>query len=48
MVPGNDNQFFDRGQSPPCSSKAECGGDLEQSSIDSEDDSLPVGARTKW
>ena len=41
MVLGNDNRFFDRGQSPPYSSKAECGGNLEQSSIDSEDDSLP-------
>ena len=47
MVLGNDNQFFDRGQSPPCSSKAECGGDLKHSSINSEDDSLSVGARTK-
>ena len=29
MVPGNDNRFFDRGQSPPCR-KVECAGDLEQ------------------
>ena len=47
MVQGNDNRFFDGRQSPPYNSKTKCGGDLEQSSIDSEDDSLQVGARTK-
>ena len=33
-------------QSLTCSSKTECGSDLEQSSIESEDDSLSIGART--
>ena len=33
-------------QSLTCSSKAECGSDLEQGSIESEDNSLFIGART--
>ena len=48
MVPGHDNWFCDRGQSMTCSSKTECVGNLEQSSIDSEDDSLSVGTRTMY
>ena len=47
MMQGVDNWFFFyRVQSLTCSSKTECGSDLEQSSIESEDDSLSIGART--
>ncbi len=42
---GDDNCFY-HVQSLTCSSKTECGSDLEPSSIESEDDSLSTDART--
>ena len=44
MMQGHDNCTYV--QSLTCSSKTECGSDLEQSSIESEDNSLSIGART--
>ena len=40
MIRGDNNRFFYR----VCLT-TECGSDLEQSSIESEDDSLSIGAR---
>ena len=43
MIRGDDNY---RVQSLICRSKTECGSDLEQISMESEDNSLSIGART--
>ena len=44
MIQGDDNCFFTM-CSLTCSSMTECGSDLDQSSMESEDNSLSIGAR---